>query len=309
MTDPQFSRGCAWINGEFVPIDQAAIPITDTGFTRSDVTYDVVSVWNGKFFRLNTHLDRFERNWNLMRMQPMLSRDEMGEVLHGCVAKSGLKEAYVEMIMTRGVPLGGSRDTRSFQNRFYAFAIPYVWIANPELQAQGISVAVATQVHRIPSTSVDPTIKNFQWGDLVRGLFEAYDRDAYTAVLLDSQGNVTEGPGFNVFAYYEGRLLTPKSGVLEGITRATVIELAESQGIPCAIKEFDLSCLVGAQEIFLTSTAGGVMPVTKVDGRVIGNGAPGLVTTQLRELYWQAHDRADWSLAVSYASEDQKSMA
>ncbi|MDA0824274.1 MAG: aminotransferase class IV [Proteobacteria bacterium] len=303
MTDSVFSRGCAWVNGEFVPIDQAAVPITDTGFTRSDVTYDVVSVWNGKFFRLDAHLDRFERNWNLMRMQPMLSRDEIRDVLHTCVAKSGLRDAYVEMIMTRGVPVGGSRDTRTFQNRFYAFAIPYVWIANPAMQAEGIDVAVATQVHRIPSTSVDPTVKNFQWGDLVRGLFEAYDRDAYTAILLDADGNVTEGPGFNVFAYCEGILLTPQSGILQGITRATILELAQSQGIACAIQQFDLSRLASADEIFLTSTAGGVMPISKLDGTMIGDGAPGPITLQLRELYWQAHDRADWSLAVNYTSD------
>ncbi|MFT4564439.1 MAG: branched-chain amino acid aminotransferase [Gammaproteobacteria bacterium] len=309
MVDSTFSSGCAWINGNFMPIEHAAIPITDTGFTRSDVTYDVVSVWNGKFFRLDAHLDRFERNWNLLRMQPTLGRDEIRDVLHACVAKSGLREAYVEMIMTRGVALGGSRDTRTFQNRFYAFAIPYVWIANPQLQAAGVNVAVATKVYRTPSTSVDPTVKNFQWGDLVRGLFEAYDREAYTAILLDSKGNVTEGPGFNVFAYCDGVLLTPESGVLQGITRATILELAESRGIPCAIKQFDLACLSGADEIFLTSTAGGVMPVSKLDETRIGNGTPGPITMRLRELYWHAHERADWSCVVNYTSDKLESIA
>jgi len=300
MTDSIFSDGCAWIAGDYVPIEQAAIPITDTGFTRSDVTYDVVAVWQGKFFRLDDHLDRFERSWTRIRMQPRIDRAEIKQIVHRCVVKSGLRDAYVEMIMTRGIPRDGDRDPRNFINCFYAFAIPYVWIVKPEQQLAGISVAIANDVRRIPSDSVDPTVKNFQWGDLVQGLFEAYARQADTAVLLDASGNVTEGPGFNVFAYYAGRLITPPDGVLHGITRATVIELAEEQGIACATECISAECLREANEIFLTSTAGGVMPVTEIDGKVVGSGKPGPVTMLLRELYWSAHARPEFTSVVNY---------
>ena len=300
MTNPIYADGCAWIAGEFVPIEKAAIPITDTGFTRSDLTYDVVSVWNGKFFRLQDHLDRFERGWNRIRMQPQLDRSEMEDIVYECVAKSGLREAYVEMIITRGVPLDGDRDPRNFKNRFYAFAIPYVWIAKPDHQLEGINLVIANSTRRTPSVSLDPTVKNFQWGDLIQGLYEAYDRDAYTSVLLDAEGNVTEGPGFNVFAYHEGRLSTPPEGVLLGITRASVIELAEEHGIPYAVEPLSADRLREADEIFLTTTAGGVMPVTVIDGRTIADGKPGKVTMSLRELYWEAHERPEWTSAVNY---------
>jgi branched-chain amino acid aminotransferase len=300
MTNSIYEKGCAWIDGQFVPIDKAAIPITDTGFTRSDLTYDVVSVWNGKFFRLEDHLNRFERGWNRIRMHPQMSRSEMEQVVFECVAKSGLREAYVEMIITRGIPLDGDRDPRNFVNRFYAFAIPYVWIAKPEHQLVGIKLVIANSTHRTPSTCIDPTVKNFQWGDLNQGLHEAYDRDAFSAVLLDADGNVTEGPGFNVFAYYEGRLITPPDGILQGITRATVIELAEELGIPCSIEPMSADRLRAADEIFLTSTAGGVMPVTVLDGQTIADGEPGKVTMLVRELYWDAHDRSQWTAAVNY---------
>jgi len=300
MTNSIYSKGCAWVNGEFVPIDKAAIPITDTGFTRSDLTYDVVSVWNGKFFRLEDHLNRFERGWNRIRMQPQLKRAEMQDIIFECVSNSGLREAYVEMIITRGIPLDGDRDPRNFENRFYAFAIPYVWIAKPDHQLTGINLVIANDTRRTPTISIDPTVKNFQWGDLVQGLFEAYDRDAYTAVLLDADGNVTEGPGFNVFAYHEGRLITPPDGVLQGITRATVIDLAEELGIPCSVEPLSADHLRAADEIFLTSTAGGVMPVTVIDGRTIADGAPGKVTMLLREMYWEAHDRPQWTSVVNY---------
>ena len=300
MTNSIYSKGCAWINGEFVPIDKAAIPITDTGFTKSDLTYDVVSVWNGKFFRLENHLNRFERGWNRIRMNPQLKRAEMQDILFDCVAKSGLREAYVEMIITRGIPVDGDRDPRNYVNRFYAFAIPYVWIAKPDHQLTGIKLVIANDTVRTPTTSIDPTVKNFQWGDLIQGIFEAYERDAYTAVLLDAHGNVTEGPGFNVFAYHEGRLITPPDGVLQGITRATVIDLADELGIPCSVEPLSAAQLRAAYEIFLTSTAGGVMPVTVLDGQTIADGDPGKVTMLVRELYWEAHERAQWTSAVTY---------
>ncbi len=300
MTNSIYAKGCAWINDEFVPIDKAAIPITDTGFTRSDLTYDVVAVWNGKFFRLADHLDRFERGWNRIRMQPQITRAAMEDILFDCVAKSGLREAYVEMIVTRGIPVDGDRDPRNYINRFYAFAIPYVWIAKPDHQLEGIKLVIANDTLRTPTTSIDPTVKNFQWGDLVKGLLEAYDRDAYTAVLLDGDGNVTEGPGFNVFAYFEGRLITPPDGVLQGITRATVIDLAEELGIPCSVERLSAEQLRVADEVFLTSTAGGVMPVSMIDGQAVANGDPGKVTMLVRELYWQAHEREQWTSVVTY---------
>ncbi len=306
MTNTDFANGCAWINGEFCPIERAAIPITDTGFTRSDVTYDVVGVWNGRFFRLDDHLDRFERSWRAMRMQPHLAREDMRRILVECVARSGLRDAYVEMILTRGVPVDGDRDPRNFENRFYAFAIPYVWIARPERQLAGLAIVIANSARRIPPDSVDPTVKNFHWGDLVRGLFEAYDRGAVTAVLLDGDGNVTEGPGFNVFALSNGRLVTPAHGVLQGITRRTVLELAARSGVETAVIPFGADALRAAREVFLTSTAGGVMPVTKVDDTVIGNGEPGPLTLALRDAYWAAHDDPAWTVAVTYPGAERR---
>ncbi len=264
------------------------------------MTYDVVAVWDGKFFRLKDHLDRFEKGWNRLRMKPNLSKDEMREILFECVRRSGIRNAYVEMIMSRGIDEHGSRDPRRFRNKFYAYAIPYVWIVKPEIQKLGIDLVIAENVIRIPTNAVDPTIKNFHWGDLTRGIFEAYDRGGYTAVLLDSDGHITEGPGFNVFAYYKGRLFTPNIGVLEGITRRTVLELAEKLGIPTKLTEFGANVLKEAKEVFITSTAGGVMPVGKINGNPIGTGKPGEITLLIREHYWEAHNEDQWTTPIDY---------
>jgi len=224
----------------------------------------------------------------------------MRTILFECVRRSGLRQAYVEMILSRGIDEDGSRDPRRFSNRFYAFAIPYLWIANPEMQAAGIHLVIAEKTIRIPSNSVDPTVKNFHWGDLVRGIYEAYDRGGFTVVLPDAEGNITEGPGFNIFVYYENQLLTPASGVLEGITRQTVVDLAEEQGIPARQMMFNSGVLKNAAEVFLTSTAGGVMPVTTLNGKSIGDGKPGEVTRLIQKRYWDAHDEDRWTTAVDY---------
>ncbi|MEQ8232428.1 MAG: aminotransferase class IV [Gammaproteobacteria bacterium] len=296
--DSAYAGGCAWIDGELVPIAEARIPILDTGFTRSDCTYDVVAVWGGRFFRLDDHLDRFERSWRRGRFSPPLERAAMRRVLHDCVRSSGLAEAYVEMIVTRGVPVAGERDPRRFANRFYAFAIPYVWIVQPAQQEAGIALVIARDTVRIDPRAVDPTVKNFHWGDLVAGLFEAYDREAQNVVLLNAAGEVTEGPGFNLFAVCDGVLWTPAAGVLEGITRRTVLELAQRAGIATRISMFGTDRLQAADELFITSTAGGVMPVTRLDGRPVGDGRPGAITRALRAAYWDAHSDPAWTCAV-----------
>ncbi len=294
-----FADGTAFIEGEYVPIAEARIPITDWGFLRSDVTYDVVAVWNGGFFRLEDHLDRFFRGVGKLHMQSPHDRAEVQAILSECVARAGLREAYVEMILTRGTPPPGSRDPRACENRFYALAIPYVWIASPEKQEHGLHMTISS-VPRIAPESVDPTVKNFHWGDMVKGLFEAYDRGSETTVLTDGEGHITEGPGFNLFASIGGRLITPAEGVLLGITRKTVIELAESLNVKVDVGVLSEAELRDAEEIFISSTAGGVMPITRLDDQPVSDGAPGPLTQRLRQMYWDAHDDERYVTRIDY---------
>ncbi len=287
-----FSAGAAFMEGEYVPIAEARIPVLDWGFTRSDVTYDVVHVWKGNFFRLEDHLDRFEASAASMRLTLPYSRESIREVLGECVRLAGLEDAYVEMGCTRGVPAPGSRDPRTCVNRFFAYAIPFVWIATEEQRRRGLHLVISS-VRRIPPESVDPTAKNFHWGDLMRGLREAHDRGGETAVLSDGEGNVTEGPGFNIFAVKDGRVFTPAHGVLEGITRRTVMELCAGEGIPLEAGPLPAEAVRNADEVFISSTAGGILPVTRVDGKELGSGDPGPLSTRLHDLYWSKKE-AGW---------------
>jgi branched-chain amino acid aminotransferase len=248
------------------------------------------------------HLDRFARSCAKMRLDPGLDRAAITDVLMGCVRRSRLRNAYVEMACTRGVPRPGSRDPRTCSNRFLAFAVPYVWIMPPEQQAQGGHLHVSDVV-RIPPASLDPTAKSFHWGDLTRGLFQALDQGADTAVLVDMEGFVSEGPGFNVFCVRDGRVSSPGATVLEGITRLTVRELCEELGIPFTLARITPEELRDADEVFLSSTAGGVLPISRVDGRTLCNGRPGPVTLRLRERYWQWHDEGRHATPVDYGAD------
>ena len=294
-----FADGAAFVDGEYVPVADARLPVLDWGFTRSDVTYDVVSVWNGSFFRLDEHLDRFARSCAALRLDPGLDRGAIARVLAECVRRAGLRDAYVEMACTRGVPQPGSRDPRTCSNRFLAFAVPYVWIMPPGKQAEGGHLHVS-DIPRIAPSSVDPTAKNFHWGDLTRGLFQALDRGADTVVLVDMDGCVSEGPGFNVFCVRDGRVTTPHGTVLEGITRLTVRELCAELGIQYAHARITPDELRDADEVFLSSTAGGVLPISRVDDRVLSNGRPGPITTRIRERYWQWHAEGRHATPVDY---------
>ncbi len=297
--EPRFAQGAAFIEGAYVPIAEAKIPIMDWGFTRSDVTYDVVHVWKGRFFRLEDHLGRFERSAAAMHLTLPHSREGLREILGECVRLSGLREAYVEMGCTRGVPPPGSRDPRTCSNRFFAYAVPFIWVATEEQRQRGLHLIVSS-VQRIPPESVDPTVKNFHWGDLMRGLYDAYARGGETVVLGDGAGDITEGPGFNVFVVKDGRLSTPARGVLEGITRLSAIELCGELGLPLELGPVPAEALRMADEVFLTSTAGGILPVTRVDGHALGDGSPGPITTRLRDQYWSRQEAGWHGTPVTY---------
>jgi len=293
-----FPQGYAWIDSKYVELAEAKIPILDWGFLRSDATYDVVHVWKGRFFRLDKHIDRFFESAKKLRMPCQISRDELKKILANCVSKGKLESAYVEMIQTRGMSPKFVRDPRLATPRVMAFAVPFGWILRQEDFEKGLNVLL-TDIKRIPPSSVDPTIKNYHWMDLVTGMLDAYEKGSDTAVLVDENNNITEGPGFNLFCINDSGIFTPDHGVLEGITRQSVFDLAKELHLPITKKSISVEELYNAEELFATSTAGGIMPITKVSGKEIGKGSVGNLTRQLHKLYWEKHSDDSWSTSIS----------
>jgi len=309
-SDP-YAGGCAYVEGEFVPVSEARISMFDAGFGHSDVTYTVASVWHGNVFRLGDHIDRLLDGAAKMRITSPLSRDELIDIAKECTARSGLRESYLCVMISRGYGARrGEKDLSKLTSQVYAYAIPYLWVFPPHEQINGITAVVARNTRRASAGSIDPGVKNFQWGDLVKASFEAGDRGANTAFLLDTDGYVAEGPGFNVIVVKDGKLFTPARNALPGITRRTALEIADSFGIETTIGDVTTELLYSADEIFVATTAGGITPVVGLDGEPIGDGAVGVVTARIRDRFWALMDEPSELIEpIAYTASSTRAVA
>jgi branched-chain amino acid aminotransferase len=299
MTE-DFTQGAAYVDGRYMPLSQATIPVTDWGYRRSDATYDVVSVWRGRFFRLDDHIDRFRRSMNALRLSPRETNDDIKGILFRCVRLSGLRDAYVAIDCLRGSPPASRPYHPAYcRNYIVAFARPWINLMAPEVQARGAHLVIA-KARRIPDDSVDPTVKNFHWGDLTRGLFDSHDAGADGCVLLDHDGFVTEGPGYNIFCVTNGEVSTPDRGVLDGITRQSVIELCRELGIPVHERPIPVSSLFQCDELFITTTAGGPMPVARVENHIMCNDRSGPISIQLKAAFWKKRESGWNATPIDY---------
>ena len=297
-----YAAGAAFTQDGFVPIGDAKISVLDWGFTRSDCTYDVVHVYQGAFFRLADHLDRFEASMAKRRLAPPQTRAEMEAILHRLMAMTGLQDSYVAMVALRGRPrIGGSRRPADCDNHFIAYALPWIDVIPKDVQERGGHLWIAS-TPRVPDASFDPTVKNYMWGDLTSGLMEAHDHGFDTAVLCDAEGYVTEGPGFNVFIVKDGAVMTPDRGSLGGITRRSVIDLCADAGIPASVAPITRQMLEDADEVFTATTAGGVMPIARLNERILGNDRPGPLSVRLKDLYWRRHAEGWHRTPVDYSA-------
>lgn len=284
-----FRGGAAFSRGAFMPVADVAVSPLDWAFTRSDTVYDVVHVVEGGFFRLADHLDRFAASMRARRLAPPETRAEMEAILHRCVALAGLRDAYVAMVALRGRPrIAGSRRLEDCDNHFLAYAVPWIDVIPKDVQERGAHLWISSRP-RVPDASVDPTVKNYQWSDLTSGLFEAQDHGFDSAIVCDADGFVTEGPGFNVFMVKDGVVRTSDRGSLQGITRRTVLEICGELGIAASVAPIRRHELEDADEVFLSTTAGGVMPASRLNRTILGNDRPGPISLRIKDRYWQWH--------------------
>ena len=301
MKNSELTAGAAWMRGSIIPLKDAALPLNDWGLTRSDITYDVVPVIDGAFFRLDDYLDRFEASMTDMRLDPKLTRVEIKTALTEMVSATGLRSSYVSMVCSRGVPnVAGSRNPKDCENHFFAWCVPYVNIIHPDIAKNGASAWISETVKRIPEESVNPKNKNYHWGDLTKGLFEAKDNEAETVILVDHQDNITEGPGFNVFAVIKGKIVTSDHGVLEGISRKTILDICDELSIPIETRSLTKIEFMEADEIFLTTSSGGVVPITQVNDRIFSNNVPGEMSNKLKDCYWVWSQKEELRTEITY---------
>ena len=278
--------GDVYFDGEYLPSDRAVVPVQHWGLRRADAVYDTVSVVGNNFFNLDAHLSRFQTSLNLFKLSPPESMKEIEEIAHRLARNSGAADCMITFDCLRGVSVPGKPANAAFAPSYLiGYAVPYYHIVPPIAVERGAHMIISS-VMRIPAASVDPRAKNYHRGDMTRATFEAVEVGADQPILLDLNGNVTEGPGFNVFAVIGGEVVTPDAGVLEGVTRGACLELCQKLGIPSAARPLPVEELRQAEELFLTSTAGGIMAITRLDGRIYTNDRPGEITSRLQEQYW-----------------------
>lgn len=289
--EPEYSFGTAYVADHFCPVFEASVPIYDAGLFHADAVYDVVSVSRGMFFRLEEHQARFAKACETIQVKNPYTREQEADILHTMVARSGLRDAYVWWTVTRGIPPMGRNEMvfpEKFENRFYGMAVPFVFMFDDEQRARGVDLIVSRDHIRIPSRAVDPKAKNFHWLDMQMALFEAGRRGGEWAVLTDADGYLAEATGANIFAITGGTVVTPDTGCLEGITRQSVFDLCGELGIPADARPVHADELQSAEEVFMTTTAGSIMPVRSVDGKnVCAHGGAGELSIQLHNLYWE----------------------
>ena len=261
----------------------------------------------GLLFRKEDHFKRMQKSCASLRLNSPYSGEETLDILINLVKLTGTREAFIFWCVTRGFGKERSRavDPHSFDNQFYAYVAPNScnsYIAGDEQRSRGMDILISRNVTRIPPTAVPPTAKNFHWLDMKLSLFEAGDQGKEWSVLTDGEGYLAEAPGANIFLFKNGELYTPDSGCLEGVTRQSALDLAEMLGITTHIEKVHADQLLDADEAFMTSSAGGILPINSVDDVVLGGSAgPGELTTQLHNMHWEKRWSGWLGTAIDYA--------
>ncbi len=299
-------KGCVYVNGEYFSLDKAKLSVFDKTFFGINV-YDAAILNNGYVFKIDTHLGRFYQSLKAARIEPRLPREELKEVIFETARRSGLAESHlvtkaatspdfflkqnnlVLILGTAGTPPPGQ-----FENMGKPTQIVEVFADKPrpyrltpeQIFRQGVRVHIAN-VRNLPQECIDMRIKHFNRLHMYLAIQETIDVGADDVILLDGNGNVSEGTWANVWIVKDGNLFTPGGEVLHGITRATVSEIAQKEGITASELTLSPYDLYNADEVFFSSTRGGIVPIIEVAKRTVADGKPGPITQHLRSVWYQ----------------------
>ncbi len=271
-----------YLDGKFVPAEEAAVSVYDHGLLYGDGVFDGIRAYNGRVFRLEEHVKRLYDSAKAIMLEIPMTEAEMAAAILETLRKNGLKDAYIRPLVTRGVGDLGLDPRKCAKPT--VMIISQKWDAMyGDLYEVGLT-AITVTVRRNSPAALPPNIKSLNYLNNILAKIEANVKGGNEAIFLDDAGNVSEGSGDNIFVVKDGEISTPHTANnLKGITRLAVIEVALAKGYEVKDAKIGLFDLYTADEIFVTGTAAEVAPVTKIDGRVISGGRPGPVTKDLIE--------------------------
>lgn len=276
-----------YINGKFYSKDEAKISVFDHGLLYGDGVFEGIRVYENKVFKLKEHIDRLYESAQTIMLSIPVTKEELIESTLESVRQNGHEDAYIRLVITRGVGSLGL-DPNKCASPQIIIIVDKITLYSEDTYRDGMEI-VTVATRRNLAEAINPQIKSLNYLNNIMAKIEAINAGYQEAIMLNQQGHVAECTGDNIFIVKNGELITPsrENGFLDGITRRTVMDLARDRKIP--VKELTMSRhdIYTADECFLTGTAAAIVPVVKVDGRAIGNGKPGKWTLDLSKDYYE----------------------
>lgn len=270
-----------FLNGNFVDTEKAMISVFDHGVLYGDGVFEGIRSYDRRIFRLDKHLDRLYDGSKMIRLKIPMPKDDMKSKIIDTLRINNLDNAYIRVVVTRG-PGDLGLDPRKCPVPTVFIITDKIDLYPKEYYEGGLPIIIA-KTRRNHPLSMDPRIKSLNYLNNIMAKSEAIDAGTEEALMLSVEGEVAECTGDNIFIVSGGGIYTPPSsiGALKGITQAEVIEIARKNGIKVFLKSISKDDLFAADECFLTGTAAEVIPVVKIDGKIIGKGKPGAITRKL----------------------------
>ena len=276
-----------FINGTLYNKEDAKVSVYDHGFLYGDGVFEGMRSYGSSVFRMKEHLDRLWESAEKIQLEIPMSKEQMADSVNATLAANEIEDGYIRLVVSRGEGTLGL-DPNKCPTPNIIIITDLITLYPDEFYQNGLEIITAKTIRNHPG-ALDPRIKSLNYLNNILAKIEGLAAGCVETLMLNHQGEVAECTGDNIFIVQDGRLLTPpvEAGVLEGITRGAVMELAAEDGVEVVETTMTLEDVYAAEEVFLTGSAAEIVPVIKVDGNQIGNGTPGFLTRRIADLYSQ----------------------